>query len=315
VPSEPDVCSCPAAVQERAAGLPAPGPPRADVAELIPHLYVCLGWSTYRIGRLTGVDRQRVTRLLKRSGVAVKARGAGRPRVRDARQAELDNLMASLYVGSGLTSVRISALTGVPERTVRDRLRTAGVRMRTRGRLNREDRTQVPAVILTGLYVSAGLSAAEVGKLAGVSRQVVLRAVHDEKLPVRVGGPEPRHGPTEIELIEALYADPLVHRTLSRFGITNQPAAGPIWERFPDPVPLTAPLVEDLYVRCGLSARHIELLTGQPSQNVLRLLQAHGIARRPAGGRAPFLLRWRTDYHEGASGPDDTDRLSPLGPA
>lgn len=267
--------------------------PRNVAAGLVTHLYLCEGLSTYRIGQIAGIGRQRVGRLLAGEGVPVKPRGAGRRRLRDDRQAALDELMAWLYAERGWTSVEISGLTGVPQRTVRDRLHFGGVRMRTRGRLNREDRASVPAVALAELYVGAGLSAAETGRLLGVSGQIVLRAAHDEGIPVRVGGPEPNRGPAEIELIEALYADPLVRVALVRHGIAPRRAGGQIWQRFPDPMPLSAFLAEELYVRCGLGIRHIELLTGQPSQTVLRLLRDHKIVRRPAGGRTPFLRRWR----------------------
>jgi hypothetical protein len=201
--------------------------------------------------------------------------------------------MARLYVDAGLTSLEIAALAGLPERTVRDRLRTRGVRMRTRGPLNREDRLAVSADVLEQLYVAAGLTAADIGRLLGVSRHVVLRAAHDEGLPVRIGGPEPSSGPADIELIEALYADPLVQRALARHGIAPARAGGAIWQRFPIPHRVTPELAEDLYVTCGLSVRHVELLTGQPSQTILRLLRRRGIARRPAGGRSPFMRRWR----------------------
>jgi hypothetical protein len=165
--------------------------------------------------------------------------------------------------------------------------------MRTKGRLNREDRVTVPADALAKLYLGAGLSAADTGHLLGVSGRIVLRAAHDEGLPVRVGGPEPSYGPAEIELIEALYADPLVHEALSRHDIGRRPAGSPIWQRFPVPVPVSAALAEELYVTCGLTVRHIELLTGQPAQTVLRLLRAQDVTRRTAGGRSPFLRRWR----------------------
>jgi hypothetical protein len=263
------------------------------VAELVSHLYLCEGLSTYRIGELTGMDRQRVGRLLARLGVPVKPRGAGRRRRADEQRAALDQLMKRLYVESGLSSRQISAATGVPQRTVRDRLHAQGVRMRTKGRLNREDRVTVPTDALTKLYVNAGLSAADTGHLLGVSGKIVLRAAHDEGLPVRVGGPEPSHGPAEIELVEALYADPLVHGALSRHHVDRRPAGGPIWQRFPVPVRVSAALAEELYVTCGLGIRHIELLTGQPAQTILRLLRAQGVTRRPAGGRTPFLRRWR----------------------
>jgi hypothetical protein len=257
-------------------------------------MYVCQGLSTYRIGEITGMGRQRVGRLLARSGVPVKPRGAGRPRLRTDEQAALDRLMARLYVESRLSSVEISALTGVSARTVRGRLRACGVRMRTRGGLNREDRIAIPADLLVQLYVQAGLSASDAGLQLGVSRQVVLRSAHDEGIPVRIGGPEPSGGPAEIELVDALYSDPLVRPVPSRHGVAHRPAGGPIWLRFPVPVPLTPELAAELYIRCGLAARHVELLTGQPSQTVLRLLEGQGITRRPKGGRSPFMRRWRS---------------------
>ncbi len=272
---------------------PAATATRDELTELVAHLYECRGLSTYRIGEVTGLDRQRVGRLLAHAGVPVKPRGAGRPRQRTAGQRTLDELMVSLYLDYGQTSLQIAAVTGVADRTVRDRLRAQGVRVRTRGRLNREDRLAVPAQVLEELYVVAGLSAAEVGELLGVSRQVVLRMAHDERLPVRIGGPEPSRGPAEIELIDALYADPLVQRALSRHGMARRPSGGPIWQRFPVPLPVSPQLAEELYIECGLAVRHIELLTGQPAQTVLRLLKTHGIPVRPAGGRTPFLRRWR----------------------
>jgi hypothetical protein len=261
--------------------------------QLVTHLYVCNGLSTYRIGELTGISRQRVGRMLARAGVAVKPRGEGRARSRDDQQAALDRQMARLYLESGLSSAQISAVTGVPQRTVRQRLRAAGVRMRTRGQLNREDRKAAATDELLRFYVGGGLSAAETGRLLGMSGQVVLRSAHDEGIPVRVGGPEPRHGPAEIELVDALYAEPLVRQSLARHGVAPRPAGGPIWLRFPVPVPLSPELLAELYLQCGLAARHIELLTGQPSQTVLRKLQARGVTRRPAGGRTPFMRRWR----------------------
>ena len=270
-------------------GLPA----GTDLAELVIHLYLCEGLSTYRIGAVTGMGRQRVGRMLARAGVPMKPRGAGRRRPVDEDRAALDEAMERLYADSGLSSGQISAITGVPQRTVRDRLHARGVRMRTKGRLNREDRVAVPADALIRLYVGGGLSAADTGRLLGVSGQIVLRAAHDEGLPVRVGGPEPGHGPGEIELVEALYTDPLVRRVLARHHIVRRPAGGPIWQRFPVPVTVSGELAEDLYVACGLAVRHIELLTGQPAQTILRLLGAQGVTRRPAGGRSPFMRRWR----------------------
>jgi hypothetical protein len=293
VRTDPEVRGCPHSAGRLPALPLAAGVPRAMAAELTAHLYLCLGMSTYRIGQVAGINRQRVGRLLGAAGVPVKPRGAGRPKWRDEMRVALDDLMVRLYTESGWTSAQISAATAVPDRTVRDRLHARGVRMRTRGRLNREDRMSVPAAAVAELYVAAGLSAAETGRLLRVSGNIVLRAAHDEGMPVRMGGPEPALGPAEIELIDALYADDLVRHTLSGHGIAPRPAGGPIWQRFPVPLPVSAQLAEELYVRCGLGIRHVELLTGQPSQTVLRLLRAHGVALRPPGGRTPFMRRWR----------------------
>jgi hypothetical protein len=300
-----DSARCAHAVRKLPAGTSASALPPDDVAQLAAHLYLCEGLSTYRISEITAMGRQRVGRLLMKAGVPVKPRGAGRQRPRDDSQVALDMLMARLYAGSGWNSGQISALTGVSERAVRSRLRASGVRMRTRGRLNREDRVHVRADQLIQLYVADGLSAADTGRLLGVSGQAVLRAAHDEGLPVRVGGPEPSHGPGQIELVNALYADALVRDVLMRYGIQARPAGGPIWQRFPVPVAVSPQLAEDLYVGCGLGVRHIELLTGQPSQTVLRLLEARGIARRPAGGRSPFMRRWRRGSRAVAAPPDN----------
>ncbi len=297
-----DEC-CPHAGQPLAAVASASGLPEADLTGIVSHLYVCEGLSTYQIGALTGVDRQRVARVLVRAGVPVKPRGAGRPRHRDARRVAFDDLMTRLYTEAGCSSAEVSSLTGIPQRTVRDRLRARGVRMRTKGRLNREDRLTLAADVVEQLYVEAGLSAAETGSVLGVSRQVVLRAAHDHGLPVRVGGPEPGQGPTEIELVDALYADALVRQTLARHGVARRSADGPIWLRFPTPVPVSPELAEELYVTCGLGVRHIELLTGQPAQTMLRLLRAHGVILRPAGGRTPFLRRWRAGTTGGQAPP------------
>lgn len=258
-------------------------------ADQVVHLYSCQQLSTYRVAQITGMDRQRVTRMLHAAGVAVKPRGSGRRRRADPREA----LAEDLYLHRRLTSTEISALTGVPARTVRDWLHARNVPMRTRGRLNREDRLAAPAGELIELYVRGGLSATDTGRLLGLSRGVVLRTAHDLGLPVRLGGPPPHQGPAEIELIEALYADPSVRRTLRRHGIAEVPAGGAIWERFPAPLALTRELGSGLYADCGLGARHIELLTGIPAQTVLAALHRYRIPLRGPGGRSPFLRRWR----------------------
>lgn len=276
-----------------------PDLPDAPVLERVAHLYACQLLSTYRIARITGDSRQRVNRMLRKAGITVQPRGTGRPRgYRDQAAGRLDELMAGLYLQWRLSSAQIAELTGMAARTVRDRLRARGVPMRTRGGCNREDRAVIPEADLADLYVRAGLSADEVGGMLGVSRRVVLRSAHDAGLPVRIGGPPPRRGPSEIELIRALYADTMVRKALTRHGVPLVPLHGPIWQRFPAPHPLTAEVAAELYSGCGLGLHHIELLTGQPAATVGSLLHASGIPLRPAGGRSPFMRRWREGSQE-----------------
>lgn len=207
--------------------------PQAELSERCVHLYACTMLSTYKIGVITGIGRQRVTRLLHKAGVAVKPRGTGRIIRHTTEDARLDQLMVCLYVEQRMSSTEIAAFTGLADRTVRQRLRLRGVRMRTRGRYNREDRTEISMDDLNALYSRAGLSADETGKQLGVSRMIVLRSAHDQGVPVRVGGPPPSQGPTEIELLVALYADPQVRDTLDRHSVPVVLSGGPLWEAFP----------------------------------------------------------------------------------
>jgi len=267
----------------------------------VAHLYACQELSTYRIADLTGISRQRVTRLLHRAGMAVKSRGAGRRRPGAADPRYPVAFLAAFYLESRLSCAEISGLTGIPPRTIRDRLVASSVRMRTRGGSNREDRIVLDPALLADLYQRADLPAGEVGKAFGVSRRIVLRTAHEEGLPVRIGGPPPRRGPDQIELINALYADPVVRHALARHGLPQVPPDGPIWQRFPVPATLTREQAGDLYESCGLSVTHIELLTGRPADSVRKMLIAAGVTLRAPGGRSPFLRRWRAA--QASSGP------------
>jgi hypothetical protein len=262
--------------------------------ERIAHLYRCRGLSTYRIAAVVGISRQRVTRVLHWAGVPVTPRGSGRHRLPRGAGAAVPNfLLADMYLRHRLNCTQISELTQIPTRTVQDRLRAYGVQLRTRGRFNREDRLAVEPEVLAETYLWAGLTSDEVGKLVGVSRAVVLRSAHDAGLPVRMGGPAPTRGPTGIELITALYADADVQQVLTRHGLPTVPPGAPIWQRFPVPARLSADLAEELYVSCGIGVHHMELLIGQAAETVRKLLHATGVTLRPAGGRSPFMRRWR----------------------
>jgi hypothetical protein len=123
--------------------------------------------------------------------------------------------------------------------------------------------------------------------------QVMARMAQEDQLPAMRVAPPSRRGPSELELLTALYADPEVRQVLDRHGIPLSSLAGPPWQLFPAPRPLTADLAGDLYEGCGLSLHHIELLTGRPAAAAGAVLRASGIKLRPPGGRSPFMDRWR----------------------
>jgi transposase len=258
------------------------------------HLYLCQGLSTYAIAELTGLNQQKVTRMLRRAGVPLSPSGAGRrrPLLRDDPPG-LPQILAELYEARRLSSPQIAAITGMPERTVRNRLHRYGIAVRAQRRWKREDRQAVPADVLDDLYTRLGLSAEEVGQRLGTSRKIVLRSAHTLGIPVRASGGVPVPGPEEIELVQALYADPLIAAVLDARDIPQVPPGGLVWQRFPDPVPLTTDLVKDLYWGCGTALTHIELLTGQPAMTVRAFMHRAGIPLRHPGGRTPFLRRWR----------------------
>jgi hypothetical protein len=123
--------------------------------------------------------------------------------------------------------------------------------------------------------------------------QVMADLPREHQAPAPRVGPSAVRGPSEIELLTALYADPEIRAVLDRHGIPVVSLAGPAWKRFPAPQPLTPGLVGDLYAGCGLSLHHIELLTGRPAAAAGAVLRASGVTLRPAGGRSPFMERWR----------------------
>ncbi|MGH3299517.1 MAG: hypothetical protein ACRDP7_47790 [Trebonia sp.] len=123
--------------------------------------------------------------------------------------------------------------------------------------------------------------------------EVVARMALEDARPATWVAPPSWRGPSEIELLTALYADPEVRRVLDTHGIPVCPTTSSPWQRFPASRPLTADLAGDLYEGCGLGLHHIELLTGRPAAAVGAVLRAGGIKLRPRGGRSPFTDRWR----------------------
>jgi transposase len=271
-------------------------PDLLDIGDQLRPLYERDGLSTRQIAQATGISRQRVERALAASGLDIAPRGAGRPRPsrRHVDPDDLGDQLRALYEEARLPRRQVSEKLGLTEGLVRDRLTEYGIPMRTRGHCSREDRRDIPEDELIRLYQDRGLSAHEAGEVLGVSRRIVLRAAHDHGIAVRPGA-STRHASAPIHLVAALYADPLVRRTLERHGLPVVPAGGPIWERFPRPVAASIELWSELYFDCGASLTQIELLTGQPAGTVRRQLLAAGATLRPAGGRSPLRLRWEKE--------------------
>ncbi|MGQ4511536.1 hypothetical protein [Streptomyces sp. DW26H14] len=264
----------------------------------IVHWYACERLSVAEIARRTGMSRARITGLLTASGIVVGPRGAGQHRG-SGLSSSLGAKLADLYVKQGLTSTEIGERLGMSERTVRQRLAAYGIPRRRKGHAGQILRRQLPLPDLRDLYVRRELTAEHTANRLGTTRGVVLTNAHELGLSVRLGGPAPATGPRAIRLVSALYADSLVRAALRRHHVPVVPAAqGRLRERFPTPHPLTGELLRDLYQECGLAAAHIGLLTGHPGASVQRHLHAAGVRLRPAGGRCPFLRRWRAAESE-----------------
>lgn len=268
----------------------------AHFAAQVRRLYEQDGLSTRRIAERLGVRRRAIDQALRAAGVVVAPRGAGRRRpTRHPDPDDLAEQLRQLYSVERLTRREASEKLGLSEGLVRSRLAEFAIPTRTRGGVNREDRMEVPVEQVLALYRDGGLTAQRAAELLRVSRVVFLRTAHDHGVAVRPGAATARDS-AAITLIAALYADPLVRATLERHGVPIVTETGPIWHRFPVPVPLTEALCVELYVEDGLSTTQVELVTGQPATRVGVVLKRAGVTMRPAGGRSPFRVRWEAAH-------------------
>ena len=271
------------------------------LARRIVELYVERDYSTRRIAETVGIDRQRVSQILRERGVNVARRGAGRRRPLKVEGMIGEGLLRYLYINCQMSSVDIGKGLGISDRLVRSRLKLWGIETRTRGQFNRFDRGDVDSDELRPLYIEKEWAAASVGEELGISGNIVLRSAHSGRLPVRAGGSYRPSEAFDIVLIDALYEDADVSRVLMHHGVPSKREAGPLWQRFPVPVELTKELLSDLYNACGVSTFHIELLTGSPTPTILRKLEEYGINRRGRGGRSPFMRRWHAARRQAAA--------------
>lgn len=159
--------------------------------------------------------------------------------------------------------------------------------------VDREFVTMLLYEALADVTVRRGARRADTGEWLD---QIMADLPQEHQVPatqVAPSSPSSSRGPSEIELLSALYADSEIRGVLDRHGVPVVTLAAPTWKRFPAPQPLTAALVSDLYEGCGLSLHHIELLTGRPAAAVGVVLRTSGVKLRPAGGRSPFMERYR----------------------
>lgn len=198
-------------------------------------------------------------------------------------------VLADLYVRQGLPSAAIAARYHTAAPKARAWLADAGVPVAPR--TTRETRTDIDAGLLRELYLDNQLTAEEVGVELDRSLAVVLRALHDHAIPVRIGPRRMAGRDNRIELLNELYADPEVLDLLRRHRIVRRPRPGTLVERFPRPATITTELLRGAYVELGLSARHIELLTGQPADQILDALHDAGLPVRPKGSMSPWRQR------------------------
>lgn len=274
--------------------MPERGPTSPDAAALAQQAAALYdeGLSIRRIAAELGLSPSRTRRLLRGAGVALSPRGRGRPRptTRVPIPPEVVEQLATLYLERRLTRAEVADHFGVSENRVRVWLHRLGIRTRTRGRANREDRERLATELLEELYLRRGYTADQVAEATGVSRREVLDSLHDAGLPVRVPVPD---GEQQHVLLEELYGDATVVATLRAHRVPLVPRPGLLHERFPVPVPISDLLLKDLYEGCGLSTVQMELVTGQPSATLREALKRVGIPLRGAGGLSPFSRRCR----------------------
>ena len=198
--------------------------------------------------------------------------GLGEGCPQDLPDAPLPERVAHLRACQLLPAAKIAAVTGVDRRSVTRLLYEVATEASPRGAGRRRTREAAADEWLD---------------------QVTAHLSRPDPTPVTRTGVRSARGPSELELLSALYADPKVRRVLDRHGVPVVTLAEPAWRRFPAPQPLSADLVSDLYAGCGLSLHHIELLTGRTAAAVGAVLRAKGIPLRRAGSGSPFLRRWR----------------------
>lgn len=192
-----------------------------------------------------------------------------------------------LYVTQHRSMSDIAARFGVPDPTVRRWLEQAQIRLRRPSEVQGLRPGGSPAMTRERLmqwYVTEQRTAQQIAAELGVTRRIVISALHSLRIPVRPSGPS---SDPPVVLLDALYADRRIAAALRRHGIPARPDAGMLRERWPDPVDPPVEALQELYSEIGLSVFHISLLTGLQPAGIRHRLQSASVPSR-GSGRAPW---------------------------
>jgi transposase len=256
-------------------------------AHTLRRLYVTEGLSVSEIAARYNTTANQVRQRLRSKGIR---RPTHRPRPEPPAPPRA--LLEAFYIGQRLTSEALAKRLHTSAPRVRAWLRAAGIPVNPR--TTRATRRDVAAVVLRDLYVTQELTIGQVAQRLKTTPIVVRRSLHAHGIPVRPGGTRPgRQGGSGggIRVLHELYADPEVVALLRRYGLPRRSRPGPLAMRFPEPIRPNAGLLRDAYEGVGLAAAHIELLTGQPADQILDALHQAGIAVRHGYGASPWRRR------------------------
>lgn len=151
-------------------------PGHADVNELA-RLYVDEHLSLREIRDRTGVPINRVSELLRDSGVRLRKRGSRAPERLDPKR-----LRAAYEAGASLRELALDE--GTDDRFIRQALVAAGAEIRRSGGHHRWDRVMT-ADWLDEQYVAGGRSARSLAAELGCEPETVLKALRRHGFPVR----------------------------------------------------------------------------------------------------------------------------------
>ena len=281
--------------------LPPPGPP--DFDQRVAGMYREQEVSASEIARRLNVPDSRVLAALHREGVQIDpARREAAVRAASARRAgtvpplpvEIAERAVHYYRDQGWSYERVAEHLGTTFGKVRAELRRRGIPAHERavtGPASRAGRTQAPVERLRKLYVESEWSAQDVAAQLDSTTQVVLRTGHAHGVPIRQSSGNAA-AMSAVAVIDGLYQDQQISQVLDRHAVPRRPAGGDIAVRFPQPIPLTAQLLEELYHGAGCSSPQIELLTGQAQVVVRQTMRRLGIDLRPEHS-SPALQRLR----------------------